>query len=664
MKIYRSTYITLLCMVSVTLLWNKSNAQDTTYTQGDCISRSGVSGAVLYNPTTVHLNNLDGVPTCCTLFETGSGAGASLSGEYMYVIKPRVSIGVQAGVMYSNSNITANETRTSLYQNVEQNVFIEHRINGSLLDVVAAPFAEYRLDNVIPIRLGVMAHKSIYTHFEQSEKIVSPDEIVYENNRKDRLNYSGTIPLLTAMRFDAFVSFGYVVPVSKNNVWTLIPRVELSFPFFSVVQNGKWNIASAGVGVSLLHNMYDVRMHITNPPPPPLPIIKPEPKPVEKPTPVLTASVSLHTSINGEKVTSLNLQSKAKQAAFPLLPYIFFDDTVSTLASRYVQLNTSETQTFSYRNLDNVPDLERYRHILNIIGKRMQEYPKVSIVIRGCNSNTNKETNNTQLSMARATTVKEYLTTVWGIEAKRMKLESRNLPDQFSNPKTPDGIEENRRVEIIPSSMELDLPVITNDTTFVSTQASFVAIPTVKAEAGVKQWDIRFEQQGKLLWYAQGNGNIPESFEIPINDTTAPHYGNNVQLLLSVTDNNGQKVNAVDRIQVPVYQDSSVFRKQFTLVLFDFNSADLTPLNKRVAEMVKQQLKVNSHVEITGFADRTGNLEYNKKLALRRSDALAKHLKLSNAVISAYDGTLLINNDLPEGRYFCRTVRVNIEDKR
>lgn len=654
-----------ICLTSLLYVASSAlplHAQDTTYTQGECIERFGATAIGSYNQVGVSLKELQGVPTCCAEYNLGNAFSLSGMGEYQKVLSQYFSIGASLGFGYTQGIVTANETKTTVFQNVEEDVFLEHRIENTLLDALIAPFAEYRIANVLPLQIGAVARIPVYTQFHQSEHILAPSDIFFENNRKDRLHQSGSIPALSPLRLDARVSLGYTIPLRANNAWSIIPRVEYSLPLNNVVQNGTWNLAAASIGVSVLHNSFTSIMHISTPE-----IPKPvEIAPVAKatPKPKLEVSIQVKPEVNSEAISSISILSKAKQAAFPLLPYIFFDDSSSQLATRYKRISSSETNSFSYRELDNEPDLDRYCHILNIIGKRLQENPTVSVTIRGCNSNTDREINNTELSLARATTVRNYLQSVWGIDSKRMKLESRNLPVQFSNTKTPDGIEENRRVEIIPSSIVLDLPVITNDTTFTAYHQSYFVLPTVQADSGIRNWALSVEQANKVLWKTSGSGLIPTSFSIPMSDSTIPRYSGALRILLSVTDNLGNSKTALQEINVTTIQDTTVTRKQFTLVLFDYNSAELTPLNKRIAEMVKQQLKANSVVSIVGFADRSGNFEYNKKLALRRSEALATLLRLPSSSIADFDGSLLMDNSLPEGRYFCRTVRVNIEDKR
>ena len=65
-----------------------------------------------------------------------------------------------------------------------------------------------------------------------------------------------------------------------------------------------------------------------------------------------------------------------------------------------------------------------------------------------------------------------------------------------------------------------------------------------------------------------------------------------------------------------------------------------------------------------GYTDRTGNLEYNQKLAEQRGVSAQKSLGRDNAKVTGLGSSkLLYNNDFPEGRFYCRTVNIIVKTK-
>ncbi len=64
---------------------------------------------------------------------------------------------------------------------------------------------------------------------------------------------------------------------------------------------------------------------------------------------------------------------------------------------------------------------------------------------------------------------------------------------------------------------------------------------------------------------------------------------------------------------------------------------------------------------ITGYADETGDVEYNRRLSLARARAVAAELSSFSPVINgAGEDTILYPNDTPEGRFYSRSVRITV----
>ena len=81
---------------------------------------------------------------------------------------------------------------------------------------------------------------------------------------------------------------------------------------------------------------------------------------------------------------------------------------------------------------------------------------------------------------------------------------------------------------------------------------------------------------------------------------------------------------------------------------------------------MKRAITARSKVTIYGYADRTGSQEINSKLALKRCRSVQKALgaSLRNIPVDLQaigSDRLLFDNDIPEGRNYCRTVRIVVE---
>jgi outer membrane protein OmpA-like peptidoglycan-associated protein len=144
-----------------------------------------------------------------------------------------------------------------------------------------------------------------------------------------------------------------------------------------------------------------------------------------------------------------------------LLNYVFFDKNSSQLRPEYGPApNHAERLAFDETGFSD--QMKQYHNILNIIGARMFAYPRATLTITGCNSDSGEEMGNKTLSQQRADTVKQYLTSVWGIDTTRMKVDARNLPSKPSTQSTEAGQAENRRVELTSSEPGILKPVVVN----------------------------------------------------------------------------------------------------------------------------------------------------------------------------------------------------------
>ncbi len=68
-----------------------------------------------------------------------------------------------------------------------------------------------------------------------------------------------------------------------------------------------------------------------------------------------------------------------------------------------------------------------------------------------------------------------------------------------------------------------------------------------------------------------------------------------------------------------------------------------------------------SKVTIQGYTDRIGDPAHNLQLSNNRAQATSRAIGFPNAKVTGRGETALHDNDLPEGRFYSRTVNVVIE---
>ncbi len=365
---------------------------------------------------------------------------------------------------------------------------------------------------------------------------------------------------------------------------------------------------------------------------------------------------------------------------YPLLNYVFFDQCSGDIPERYILFDSPEqTEMFTDTTILG-GTLDKYYHLLNIYGYRLKNNPDVKITIVGTNDGvTTCEKNNMKLSESRARNVYDYLKNIWKIDPSRMKLEFVGLPKLPTNIKVDTiGIHENRRVEILCDNWEVVKPVFDigsvtepqpRNMNYVmknGIEQALVAKRRIEITRKGQNWKTVKEigtTEEKYLWNWQNEQRKYPTDEVPF---TAQ---------LVITTQTGAECMS-DPIDIPVLQVTQsrlkvegtvdTTREIYNLILFPFDRHDAGPVNERIMrDYVYSRCRPSSKIEVIGHTDIVGMYDHNMKLSTRRSASVkdginkvtgGKYNELNSKGVGEEDP--LYTNDLPEGRFYNRTVQV------
>jgi len=189
---------------------------------------------------------------------------------------------------------------------------------------------------------------------------------------------------------------------------------------------------------------------------------------------------------------------------------------------------------------------------------------------------------------------------------------------------------------------------------------------------GIRQWKVIASQsQGDIKTF-DGVGQPPISIEWDLSKEyeVVPKLNEPLNYRLQVIDNDNKTW--LSQIQSLPVEQFTIERKileqiedkeidRFSLILFEYNQSELGEANKKIAEFAKRRIYPNSTVEIRGYSDRIGEAQYNLELAQKRANSAADALGVNRKFAKGIgNSVLLYNNDLPEGRFYCRTVNIDI----
>lgn len=618
------------------------------------------------------------MPSCCpeygNIVSTSYEPGITLNYpfNYQWLLNARASYGFVSADFeaFQNVNVLVDGASTE----GQSTFYLNNDFSFLNLDFNAM----YTLDSKINFMAGPRIAFIMNANYDQKEVLTKPVDrgVFYNEQTRSRNELNGAIDNTAILLFGLNAGVSYRLPLNKRGSLFLVPELFYHLNFNKLVSDVDWKMHSVNFGVAV-----EYRQPPPPPPPPPPPVNPPLPKMLKvRENPAISADISVmqldefgkkqdNIGVKIEDFISFNMR--------PLLNYVFFDENSAEIPNRYNRFTPKQAQSFDNKDLQNLSALETYYYVLDIYGKRLKDNPSENVTLVGTNQDFEDEKNNIELSKQRAESIAKYFKNVWQISDDRIKVQARNLPKQFSRSDTITGLEENRRVEILVSD-DLSGSVLTVDTLRQISKTTFRFIPDYKAEAGLNEWKFVLKQGERILLEREGKDDIPNFFDwsFSTGDDDAPKNNQEIFYDLTITDKLGQKIKSkvkkinveqltVDRKRLERRKDKEY--EYYSLILFPYGGADLGQEHRKVVDFVKDRLKENisqdnTQVKIFGFSDSVGDERINKRIATARAEAVYRRLNIKDAY---YEGVgedqLLYNNDLPEGRFYCRTVKIEVE---
>ncbi|GDX66223.1 hypothetical protein LBMAG36_12900 [Chlorobiota bacterium] len=375
--------------------------------------------------------------------------------------------------------------------------------------------------------------------------------------------------------------------------------------------------------------------------------------------------------IINKPIFKIDLNTSNKYEA--LLPYVFYEEGSDIIPDRYYKLNNSQVANFTIDQLWYKSTINIYHDILNIIGKRLTMYQKSVLTIQGNNANTGIEKENTELSRRRAENVKQYLQDIWGIKENRLIVKAGNLPKAKSLPiDDPETAQENRRVEFSSNDYRVIEPLDLKNTMATSNPPKVRFNVQGAADFGIASYTVDAIQAGfnGNSFNQTETSSLPNTidWEIAKNQALTPKLAKPVSCSLTIIDKKGNsKMVGTDQMDIDLITIERKIKEHingyevdsFSLILFDFNKSDVEDENKKIIAAIQKRVKKGSEISVTGTTDRIGTEEYNTRLSQERANAVKAAINRKGSVsIGKGEQDLRFDNDLPEGRFYCRTVNV------
>jgi outer membrane protein OmpA-like peptidoglycan-associated protein len=681
------------------------------------LTKVGVTAGIGLNQHNAEFENLSGRNNCCSQYNGGSGIGPGIGAFVAFPILDRSRLMIRLGYDDLNGEMIEQNTISDRTLVSADNAVAEFTLDAVVTAINASVEYEYNAFDNFNLygggRFGYLISGEVLTY----ERLVSPNDASYvvnnefRNIRGDQFNYYD-IPELNP--FQAWIGggVGYSIPVSDI---FLEPFARYYFPITDIAtvagDNGNpfWSVATLSFGVDAFIE------------------IKPEKEIIEETiyvrdtTLIVEAGISENIELinssesiteeefddrivktititesynrtepleyeftadidgNYRKYGKIVIEETETKEAFPLLPYVFFGSGSSDLSTTSQNILPANATT-SFEPLDqewNV--LAIHSNLLNIIGKRMLNNPGSDIVLTGTNNAIGDEQSNLELSRNRAEAVKSYLVNNWGIDPSRIGVEARNLPASPGRKELPEGQAENSRVEIVSTNQAIT-GYLNLEKIDITSNPPSVDIYS-KLDHGKEGIDYTYSmeimQEGQFIRKidGQGDGDVSQNYTWNIAEEPRPKLEKPIDFKLAATDEYGVEATDSDQIlleQMTIRKKREILKndkivEKYSLIVFEYNSAELTPLQKANLKTARNAINPNSRVVIDGYTDNIGSPEYNLDLSKRRIEEVVSTLGLvegdnveSIERIPHGAQNPLYDNKTAKGRSYNRTVVITI----
>lgn len=378
---------------------------------------------------------------------------------------------------------------------------------------------------------------------------------------------------------------------------------------------------------------------------------------------------------------------KRIRETFPVRNYIFFDAGSTEISDRYVLITRSQVKDFKEDQLEDFSpkrpsgrsarQMTVYYNVINILGDRMGKNPATTVTLVGSSEKGPED------GKLMAESVKQYLVSVFGINASRISIEGRDKPKlQSEQPGSTLDIEllreEDRRVSIESSSPALLMEFQSG----IEAPLKPIEIITIKASVdsnfscnigGINctSWSLEVkDDKGKVQYfgpYYQQNASIS-------NNTILGNRSEGTYKITMIGTTKGGKILKTDTtVHLVKWVAPKIEDVMRYSILYEFNDSKAIKLyEKYLTDIVVPKIPVGGLVIINGYTDIVGEAAYNKDLSLSRANdvktimvaALTKAGR--NDVKFEIDGNgedqsiSPFENKYSEERFYNRTVIIDI----
>lgn len=502
---------------------------------------------------------------------TFSGAGVSwrptINVGADYRIDSRWRLGADVGLNWYALGYKATEqTVISTPSGTVRNATISHSLSMKLSTISLRPYGRWLLSPSFAFEFGLPLQVLAATDYLQTMRFADPPNLTFVDGSLEKETGSGNVPGSSSIAVGIDAGIEWIVPVTEQidltshlTISTNLSSWHTSAPIRSInitpqvgIRFNPWaarpsmvmdttyardtvRILSGRVladSTELLLRKVDQRKTADTT----YTLITESYRTyIPKPPAVLHASLKLLFEGADGKLqpeATMNVKTVKRTRIVPVLPLVIFDEASAAIPSRYVTLTASEAKRFTV-NMALTQGIHWQYHVLNIAGARLRANRGMSADLIAYDDGT---TEGKTLARERATNVKQYLVSTFGLADRQLVIDVRN-GQRSQQP----------WVFVVDTLRRVLAPIQATDTVTETRLPKVRITPEVVSEAGIRSWRIAITQAGTLVSTNQGNGLVPATLIWDMNEDLEPAqaFARPIDVLLSVTDTEGSKAQSM-----------------------------------------------------------------------------------------------------------------------
>ncbi len=633
----------------------------------------GVTTGVNYISNQTDYNIIDG-DTCCGNFNSGQDMGFYTGLNFEYEIISNF-IHLQSRALFDSRPATLS-AETSDYKVYNPNTesyddaTIRNDFDATInyftfgINLLIQPLSS------IPIRFGLgydLSDASITNEFEQTRNIIEPSGLMI-NGKNTEVVDNGNMDNLTTSQG---LSLGLSAKIDLDDRISLNPEFIYRHPINYLVDNSDWTSRIFRAGASIMVSLNSVEdkyddSTIDD---------KMQDLEQEEESEIIVVKEDSDTqqevdAIENISTSQLIINETVVTQTYPILPYIFFEESSSELDSKYKLIGT--TSNFSINDLEK-NSLSIYYRMIDIIAYRIQSYNS-EITVTGFTDGVELKDSvkRIELAKARALNTKKYLVEKWSIPNDLVKINYTELPYAPTSNEYTDGLSENRRVKISSNDSRILEPIVHSEFQEYKLNKESIDVDLEISDLnGIEDLTLTVSENEKTLYSKTYFDKIDEQYKIDIDndllDLLAKSDKESLHAEVMITKQNGNI--ETKKVPLKVGLDKSNFELgRINLIVFDFDKSEISNENKNmIDEFIIDNIKDNSVINVVGSTDYLGKKDYNKKLSTSRARNVVNYIKQLvpdanfKKVVGIGSDNPKYDNSKPEGRFYCRTVFVGVK---